>query len=86
MDTVEIKGSHGTFEVDAATGIPLRGSDVPYEYAPFVRWDLDEWVRYWEEPLHEAIDVLDVGAWTVDGDYMPPEDDFRIEILREQEA
>ncbi|MBT1154407.1 hypothetical protein J1C56_02255 [Aminobacter anthyllidis] len=88
IKTVCIAGSWGELTVSANTGRvisydhqgTLPDPDGETGYSDIVRVDLDEWRKTYprEEPQH--LDVLDVGAWTSGGEYVPPEVEWRKDI------
>ena len=89
--SVEVFGNHGTLIVDTADGSiadydPNPRSD---EYKNIVRVNLDEWrTHYYAEPFGR-IDILDVGYWTDDGKYEPPDAEWRelmVELQEQDEA
>lgn len=47
------------------------------------KFDLEEWKKYWKEELPTDFDVLDLGFWNKNGEYITPDNDWRelIKIL-----
>ena len=81
-------GNWGTLTADAIMGDILEydhegnlpDPDGETGYSDIVRLHIAEWRNTYpgEEPTH--MDVLDIGGWTLDGDYFPPEHEWREEI------
>ena len=87
MSRAEVHSSQGLYVIDAATGYVLErqldmepGADP--SYLSVTRFDLDEWQRYWGEPLATDYDILDLGFWYgEDGEtYEAPVLDWRDDV------
>ena len=50
------------------------------EFAQIWAFDLREIEKYWAEPAPEGIDISDIGYWTRDGQYHPPDERYRQDI------
>lgn len=80
--------SHGNIAIDVPTGIVyeielLEGGELPC----IVRFDIEEYERYWGEPATAGFDVLDLGFWCLENgfvSYEGPEMDFRNDIKKEK--
>ena len=76
--SIEVTGNYGVLTVDRADGLvtdyePNHGDD----YKIITRVNLDEWrQRYHAEPCG-PIDILDLGYWTDQGHYEPPDESWR---------
>lgn len=93
--TITFTGNYGSFEVDAATGDVVRHWPDHEEvnatdgigYTDIVRVNLAE-RRDWyasrgivlSDPQPDG-DVLDVGAWCANGEYVEPIEDWREEVI-----
>ena len=90
MSEFYVNGSHGEMRADALTGhvIELNNDDYnSIEYNVIVRFDIDEWrQKYPDEELNGMnMDILDIGFWCSDGEYVPPEEEWREDLRRENE-
>jgi hypothetical protein len=79
-----VSGSHGTLIVDSETGAVLDYNPEYVEgfegYGNIKRIDIEEWRKaYPGEPFLDC-DILDVGYWTADDVYVPPESEWRAEF------
>lgn len=94
MMTIEVYGSWGPFQVNARTGVVVtpvherlcidETEGGTYDgYARIARVNLAEFEAYWgEDPAsHSSIDILDLGYWTLDGTYEPPDLRWRLGII-----
>lgn len=88
--SIEVTGTYGTLTVDRADGL-VTDYEPAWEddYKIITRVNLDEWrQRYHAEPCG-PLDILDLGYWTDQGYYEPPDEDWRdltAEMQAEQEA
>lgn len=90
MSRVLVRSSHGIFFFHPTTGeVKASDIDLTKEFGdPPVRVNVDELrsqpvpellKHHLKDGLLPEYDVLDVGYWTEDGSYEPPEEDWRIE-------
>lgn len=83
-ESMIVIGSWGTLVVDGSTGCILEYEpelDYPEDdYWHIQRFDLEEYRRHYPSNPTGTIDILDIGYWTVSGDYEPPEPDYRKEV------
>ncbi len=85
-----VGSSHGELSLDAEGNVLARrldndDSDGGGHLARIVRFDIAEWLAYWEKPEASAIDILDLGYWFTDPKtgksvYEPPSAKWRLEI------
>lgn len=86
--TFSVWGNHGTLSVCTATGdvlsLDVTGADNPKEYATIVRFDVAEYRTAYPAVALDSgrVDVVDIGFWSADGSYDPPEADHR-ELVRD---
>lgn len=89
-DCVVIGSSHGHFYADLETGKLVRRNICcdkkpdeycSVEYTLIKKFDLEEWKRFYRVEVSPHIDILDLGYWLDNGDYIPAEDDHRKEVL-----
>ena len=74
-----IISSHGHFQIDE-NGEVLSHEVSPSWDAPIpISFDVDEFRRTYGR-LDGAIDILDIGYTMPDGEYEPPEPDFRANV------
>jgi hypothetical protein len=73
-----VNSSHGTLVIDA-DGNVVKGSVYDDdELKNIVRFDLEEYRKqYPDEPEPSSYDILDLGYWTDQGKYEPPDEDWR---------
>ncbi|RWM29424.1 hypothetical protein [Mesorhizobium sp.] len=62
-------------EVDCSND--LDGTNA---YDDIAKFDLAEWRAYYPGEDLDDLDILDIGFWTVAGDYIAPEPDWRAEL------
>ncbi|XUX01228.1 MAG: hypothetical protein TUN42_04360 [Dehalogenimonas sp.] len=79
-----VYSSHGTLAVmdDGSVYRPDYAYD-DNELKDIVKFDIEEYLRaYPDEPLEtiDSVDILDLGYWTKDGRYEPPDAYFRKEV------
>jgi hypothetical protein len=82
---VSVSSSHGTFEIDPngkVVHFDLSDNEEGKALEKIEKFDLHEWRCYWQwkGELPGGFDILDLGFWTKDGAYEPPEQDWREEI------
>lgn len=79
-----VEGSHGTLTVNP-WGEVLRyePADSDESYADIVRIDTGELMLTYGE-LRDAYDILDVGYWTADREYVEPDYSFRDNVAYEK--
>lgn len=73
MRIIVAYGSDGEFGFRAATG-EVVWADPGYSHVTCV--DVEEWWDYYEQPLPDVVDVLDLAFWHTGG-YEPAEVDYR---------
>lgn len=79
-----IESSSGEFIVDLATGVVMTRdlcNDAPDDYKNIDKFDLNAWRNFYEAPIPPHLDILDLGYWLNDGQYIPAEDSYRKEKL-----
>lgn len=82
FETFKVFGNGGELTVDADTGKVIAYDDTDAdeggEYADIAELDVAEWKRrYPGESIEGAHDVLDFGAWSKHGVYIPPVEEWR---------
>lgn len=86
--TVTVRSNHGTADYDCVTGW-LTDSDWAAgqeQYLP-TRLDVFEWRRkYPGERIVGEHDILDFGMWMQNGEYEPPEEEWRKEFRKARPA
>jgi hypothetical protein len=86
--SILVRSSHGIFFFDSYEGAVVD-IDLTEEFGDLpVRVDVDDlrkqpvpkrFEKYLRNGLMPEYDVLDVGYWTEDGTYVPPEEEWRLE-------
>lgn len=71
--TATVCSSHGTITINAETGDVLEFScdEIRSEYGDLVRFDIQEYCKFWNEGPADNYDILDLGSWDKDGHYDP---------------
>ena len=80
-----IQSSQGELTADEQGNVV---SITIYDYADnhtsienIVRFDFDEWLRFYQEPLAGSFDILDLGLWLRDGSYIPADCDWTETVM-----
>lgn len=81
--TLIISGSDNSIIVNDPSGTIIYFETSDGTYDDIERFDLTEKRKYWnrEASPEHGLDILDVGYWTKDGQYIPPESDWRKELI-----
>ena len=83
MRTAKIYSSSGTVEINFFTGEVLRILDkdpLTEAFDGLFKFNLHEWINYYNEHPREEYDILDLGFWRlIDGQrhYTQPDSNFR---------
>lgn len=90
-DCVVIESSHGAFYADLKTGEVIgkdiccdkqsAPNDCNQEYTQIKNFDFEEWKRFYKVTIPPQLDILDLGYWLNNGNYIPAEVSYREEIL-----
>ncbi len=97
--TIEVFGNYGTITVDAVTGLVLKYDKDEQEcetiakypghdntgYGNIVRFDLEEWKRFYPDEELCGGDIMDWGFWKQDGTYYAAEDSWRQDFLADRD-
>lgn len=89
MNDFVVYGNYGDLTVHRSTGAvlqyePDRDSETGTEYDQILRFDIDEYAAAYPNEEFDHLDICDIGFWTRDGQYEPPEPTFRAELTRDR--
>ena len=81
-----VESSHGTLVVDRTDGVVIRELSTydGDELKDIVRFDLEEYKRYWKEEVPKSLDILNLGYWIIGGAYEEPAHDWRKELVAQR--
>ena len=78
MSTFRVYGSASELVVSRMSGRVLGYvDDGDGEYADITFFNVDDWRRSYPGRVLDHVDILDLGYWTGEGEYMPPEYTWR---------
>lgn len=82
LDKMYIHSSWGTITINNSGEVLEKNIEEIEGEESFllevVKFDLEEWKKYWEtEELPADFDVLDLGFWNKDGEYVIPDNHWR---------
>ncbi len=78
MTTFQVYGSHGDLTVATASGRVLAYEPIgDGDYRNVTFFNIAEWRQTYPGEVPHQIDILDIGYWTQEGEYVPPVADWR---------
>lgn len=85
MNCFVVYGNYGDLVVNGSSGVviryePDRDSETGREYEHIVRFDINEYSATYPGEKLDHVDICDIGFWTKDEHFEPPEPDFRAQV------
>lgn len=84
MSLCDIRGSHGLLQASISTGAVLDAEYDGHGYQDIAAFDFREWESVYPGEEPDDLDILDIGFWTIAGDYVPPCEEWRADWRAEE--